>query len=132
MPILAAILGFVGPILERIIPDPNERMKVMTDLMTKLQSLDLAQIEVNKVEAGNENIFVSGWRPAIGWCCAIAVAYAYIVRPFGISLFSLFKPEWATILLNMPSIDNNLWELMFAMLGLGALRSIEKVKGIVK
>lgn len=128
----AALIPILGSLLDRLIPDPAQRAAAMQDLLSKLQAADLAQVDVNKAEASNSSVWVSGWRPGIGWCCAAAVAYAYVIRPFGVSILSIAKPEWATILLNMPSVDDNLWELTFAMLGMSALRSFERVKGAVK
>lgn len=132
MPILAILGPILGTVLERVIPDPAARAKAMTDILLQFQNADLAQIDVNKNEAANPNLFVSGWRPAIGWCCVLAVAFSYVARPFGISILSIVKPEWATVLLNLPIIDDNLWELTFALLGMGALRSMEKIKGVTK
>lgn len=132
MPLLAALIPIFGNLLDRLIPDPEARARAMQDLLAQLHSADLAQVDVNKAEAATGRLFIAGWRPAIGWCCALAVCYTYVIRPFGLSILSVVKPEWATMLLNLPSIDNNLWELTFALLGMGALRSFEKVKGAAK
>lgn len=83
------------------------------------------QLDTNKAEAASPSAFTSGWRPAIGWVCAAALACQYIARPL---------LQWAGIVTGhawpaLPGIDNNLWELMLGMLGLGGLRSLEKIKG---
>jgi hypothetical protein len=83
-------------------------------------------MEVNKAEAASGSVFVAGWRPAIGWVCAAAVAYTYLLVPVGMWLsFLVGKP-----IAKPPVLDANLWELMFAMLGLGGLRTFEKIKGV--
>jgi hypothetical protein len=84
------------------------------------------QLDVNRAEASSPSAFTSGWRPAIGWVCASALACQYIARPL---------VQWAGIVLDhplpaLPGIDDNLWELMLGMLGLGGLRSLEKIKGV--
>ena len=84
------------------------------------------QIDVNKAEAANPSPFTSGWRPAIGWVCASALAFQYVGRPL---------LQWGGIVSGhafptLPGIDDNLWQLMLGMLGLGGLRSFEKVKGV--
>jgi len=80
-----------------------------------------AQTEINKAEASNPSVFVSGWRPAIGWVCALAMGYQYLARP----LMVAFMPALA-----FPGLDDNLWQLMMGMLGLGGLRTFEKTQGV--
>ena len=84
------------------------------------------QLDTNKAEAASPSAFTSGWRPAIGWVCAAALAFQYVGRPLlawgGIVSGHQFPP--------LPGIDDNLWQLMLGMLGLGGLRSFEKVKGV--
>ncbi len=84
------------------------------------------QLDTNKAEAANPSLLTSGWRPAIGWVCAAALACQYIARPL---------LQWAGIVTGhawpaLPGIDGNLWELMLGMLGLGGLRTFEKTKGV--
>lgn len=64
---------------------------------------------------------MSGWRPAIGWVCALAMGYQYLLRPFLVA----FNPVLA-----FPGLDDNLWQLLAGMLGLGGLRTFEKVNGV--
>jgi hypothetical protein len=80
---------------------------------------------VNTEEAKSTNLFVSGWRPSIGWVCSFALAYQYIVRPlltWGLMATGHAIPP-------MPGLDDNLWQLLLGMLGLGGLRTVEKLKG---
>jgi hypothetical protein len=86
----------------------------------------VAQTDINKVEAANPSVFVSGWRPAIGWVCALALAYQYLVRPLGGTIASLL----GLTIPPLPGLDDNLWQLMMGMLGMGGLRTFEKVQGV--
>ena len=83
------------------------------------------QLDVNRTEAASPSAFTSGWRPAIGWVCALALLVQYIARPalawYGITFGHPYPP--------LPGIDDNLWQLMLGMLGLGGLRTFEKVRG---
>lgn len=128
------VLGAGLKIIEKLIPDESERARLQLEMLKLNQQgafkeldIELAQItaqtEINKTEAANSNIFVSGWRPAIGWICGAALAYQYLIRPFLIGVFGYTA---------MPSLDENLWELLMGMLGLGGLRTFEKIKGVAK
>jgi hypothetical protein len=128
LPILSALLPLVGTVLDRVIPDKAAAEKAKLEMQATLLEAslrgDLGQMEVNKVEAGHQSVFVSGWRPAIGWVCALALAYSYMLVPlagFTLSLAGHPIPKW-------PVLDNILWELMFGMLGMGALRSWDKAQ----
>lgn len=84
------------------------------------------QLDTNKAEAASPSAFTSGWRPGIGWVCAMALFFQYIARPglqwYGALSGHTFPP--------LPGIDDNLWQLLLGMLGLGGLRTFEKVKGV--
>lgn len=114
-------------VINKFIPDPAEKAKAEIALRASLQGWDAQQTAVNAAEATHSSIFVAGWRPAIGWICAAALLYSYIVIPFTTYFFAFWlgKP-----IPKLPVLDNNLWELMFGMLGLGGLRTFEKMKGI--
>lgn len=129
---LAALLPVLAPILsgvlDKLIPDPEARAKAIGDIFGQLQNADLAQMEVNKAEAQSSSIFVSGWRPAIGWICAAALFFEYLLSPLG---------QWVGFIVGYPipkppTLSDNLWELLMGILGLGALRSFEKIKGAIK
>jgi hypothetical protein len=125
---LALILPLLDKVLGAVLPDPATKAAAMTQLIGELGKLDQGQLEVNKAEAGHRSIFVAGWRPMIGWVCAFAVAYQYIILPFaswGAAVFALPMPP-------LPGLDDNLWELTMGLLGMGALRSFEKIKGVAK
>lgn len=126
---ITAGLDLVGKVIDRVWPDPAAEIAAKLDIL-KLQlgnevSLLLGQLEINKAEASSSSIFVAGWRPAIGWICAAALAYQYILRPLVAWGFAISGNPIPI----MPGLDGNLWELMMGMLGLGGLRTFEKVKG---
>ena len=121
MPILTQVLGAV-------LPDPVKRAEVMTTLLTELGKLDQGQLAINQTEAAHRSLFVAGWRPCIGWLCAFGLAYQFVFLPFaswGAAVFALPMPP-------LPGLDDNLWQLTMGMLGMGALRSFEKMKGLTK
>lgn len=91
------------------------------------KQMNVAQIELNKIEAADPNLFKSGWRPAVGWVCVFALAYQFILRPLVPWIVGLF----ARSISPMPDLAiESLMTLLFGMLGLGGLRTFEKVKGI--
>jgi hypothetical protein len=89
------------------------------------QAVTLAQIGVNNTEAQSQSLFKSGWRPAIGWTCVGALFSQYIIKPW-VQWFALIS---GNPLPEMPGIDDQLWQLMGGMLGMGALRTYEKIQG---
>ena len=127
---ITAVLDIGGKIIDKIWPDPTERDKAKLELFRLQQQGELqeiaGQLAINAEEAKSSSIFVAGWRPGIGWVCVFALACQYVVRP---------TLQWVTVLTGhevppLPGIDNNLWELMLGMLGLGGLRSWEKKQGV--
>lgn len=87
------------------------------------QRLIELQAEINKVEAQNRSIFVSGWRPMVGWICAGAFGFHYIVMPLLIAYTDIDPVEFDT---------NSLFTVLMGMLGLGGLRTYEKLKDKTK
>jgi hypothetical protein len=126
--LVTTLLPLLGGVIDKVIPDRAAAEKAKLEMQSKLLDAAttgaLAQIEVNRTEAGHQSVFVAGWRPAIGWICAAALAYSYMIVPlvgFTLTLMGQPVPRW-------PVLDGNLWELMFGMLGLGALRSYDKAQ----
>ena len=107
-------------VLNKFVADPDAKIKAEAELRSALFALDAAQLQVNAAEAANPNVFVSGWRPAIGWIGAGGLAYHFIVRPLFVGM------GWTSL----PGLDNMLFELIFALLGMGGLRTYEKIKGV--
>ncbi|VTU34074.1 hypothetical protein RA8CHR_04899 [Variovorax sp. RA8] len=133
---LLALLPAVGDILDKIFPDKNAAEAAKVRLVELAQQGELArlnadtqlataQAETNKIEAASGNLFVSGWRPAVGWICALAVGFKFIGGPM---LFMIGQAIGHPV--ELPRIDTEeLWPLLLGMLGLGAFRTVEKVKG---
>lgn len=111
-------------IVNKFVPDPQEKIKAEAELRTALQQWDQSQNDVNKAEASSQNLFVSGWRPFIGWVCGGALAYQYVVTPLIMWVVPMFGYQLPT----PPKLDGSLWELMFGMLGMAGLRSWDKRK----
>lgn len=142
-PITAALN--VGEILiERIWPDPAEQGKHKERLAEIAQTGDLAalkaevdimqgQLAINLKEAEHPSLFVSGWRPAIGWICAIILAFNYIgvyLFEYILAVFSIFAEEDTKMIPAPERLDmSELWPVLVGMLGIGGMRSYDKLKG---
>lgn len=132
LPLLATLLPAVTGILDKLIPDKDARDKAKAEaesaLLAALAKADADQLAVNKAEAESGNWFAASWRPSIGYICAAALAYQYLARPL--------LPWFATVLgadvPPLPGLDGTLTELVFAMLGIGGLRTFEKVRGVAR
>ena len=131
--LLPSILPAVTDVIGRFLPEDKEarakaERQLEQQLATHLAKIDVAQLEINKTEAAHRSIWVSGWRPFIGWSCGVALAWSYVVTP--ILTFILAQTGY---LVELPSM--NLGEMMpvlMGMLGLGGLRTFEKFKGVTK
>ena len=130
---LQALIGPVTGLLDKFIPDADEKARIAHELATMsekhAQSLALAQIEVNKAEAASGSLFKGGWRPFIGWICGIAFAYHFVLQPiilFAVTAYGLQIPD-------LPEFDmTSLMTVLGGMLGIGGLRTYEKKKGLTK
>lgn len=126
IPIIGDIINAAKDLVSEVVVDKDKRDQVNLELarlgdqaQARLDEQLLAQIEVNKVEAASGSIFVAGWRPAIGWVGALALAYSFIVAPF------------LGIWLKVPGLQyDSLIQIVLAMLGIGAMRTYEKTKGV--
>lgn len=128
IPFIGAVLDIIKGPLDKLIPDKNKRMEFEQAVKMSVHEGDLAQMEVNKVEAAHPSIFVAGWRPFIGWTCGAAMALEFLVRPIA---------QWAILLsdklVSLPSLDTTqLYPVLMGILGLGTLRTYEKFKGVAR
>lgn len=127
---ISTVLDIGGKILDRVIPDTNAREKAKQDLEKAINDQDfqivLAQLAVNAKEAESENIFKSGWRPFVGWTCGTAFALHFVAIPIcNFVLVGMGNPSIA-----IPFDMGTLMTVLGGLLGLGGMRTYEKVNGI--
>lgn len=132
---LTDLLGIGLGVLDRVLPDPAAKAAAQLELVKLAQAGELAalaaetdlakgQLQVNAAEAANASGFTSGWRPFIGWVCGAALAYTYLLRP----ILNPWITRWTGVA--MEALDmGELLTLLGGMLGLGGLRTVEKLKG---
>ena len=122
---IGAVADLASTVISRLWPDKTEQERAqLAAALTIVQG----QLDANKAEAASPSAFTSGWRPGVGWVCVAALACQYIARPL---------VQWVGIvsghpLPDLPGIDDNLWQLMLGLLGLGGLRTYEKVQGVAR
>ncbi len=133
------IEGSLGGMLERLVPDREGRKKFDREFKALLEEgiqaeqaaeaqNQAAQLEINKIEAAHKSMFVAGWRPAIGWICAIGIFWSFLGQPFADTILDIAGSD-----ILLPQIaEDRLWELVSAMLGLSGLRTFEKVKEVAR
>lgn len=113
--------------LDKIFPDANEELKgklaqAASEINNEYQ-LAMGQIDINKIEASNTNWLVSGWRPAVGWICGVALAYSAIIEPIARFIATVIFAYHGVF----PIIDTTITlQVLLGMLGFGGLRSFEK------
>jgi hypothetical protein len=137
---IGSIIEGVGKVADSLITTDKERLEMaLEDRKLDLeqaridQATDLAQVDVNKIEAENPNLFVSGWRPAVGWVGVLGLAYQFIGYP-------LMQWGWSFLqgvdiipkgLTPPPDLQTDqLMVLLSGLLGFGGMRSFEKSKGV--
>jgi len=126
------LIGPVTGLLDKFIEDKDQKARLAHEVATMAQKhaleLSRAQLDVNRVEAGNANLFVSGWRPAVGWVCVLGMAGNFMVIPFSNFVLALLE-----IPVKIPLIDTaTMMPVLMGMLGLGTLRTYEKKVGVSK
>ena len=135
--LVTGIIGGIGDAAVKIRTaitgiDPAKQAEI-TELTIQMQAqaakaetdLVQAQADIDKQEAASTNLFVAGWRPFLGWVCGIAIAYNFLVMPLGSLILKIFHSSF-----DMPAVDyGELWTLVTAMLGLGTMRTVEKLQG---
>jgi hypothetical protein len=127
--ILAPLLEVGKTLLDRFVPDPAQKAQAEMELVRMAAEGELkqviAQLEINAREAAHPSVFVAGWRPAFGWCGAAGFVYATIIQPL-LGWVAVVKgwPE-------PPSLNIDLlWVVVTGLLGIGGLRTIEKMKNV--
>lgn len=136
---VTGILKIGSQLIDRLWPDPEQRDAAKLKLLEMQQSGDLAvlnaemqlalgQIEVNKIEAAHPSIWQSGWRPGAGWVCVSGLAMNFVVAPAIVWTNAMFG---YTIVL--PQADmGEMMPLLIGLLGIGGLRSFDKIRGVAK
>lgn len=125
LPAIPLVVASVSRLLDKLIPDPSARIKAKEELsrLAAEGQMDLlrGQLAINKEEAAHKSLFVAGWRPAIGWVCGLGLTYNIVISPF------------LDIWFEMPKVDAALlYPVLMGMLGLGGMRSFEKLKGVAR
>jgi hypothetical protein len=138
-PILTLLASVGGTLIDRLFPDPDKRAQAQIELLKLTHdqenraaadqlARDLAQAKVNEVEAASSDTFRGGWRPFVGWVCGAGFAVNYVVGPLLPWLAALAGHQAPPL----PQLDTDtLMGLLAGMLGLGTLRTVERVKGKV-
>lgn len=138
-PIISLIVPAVSKLLDKFLTNKGDKAKLLGELELKLAeqetkliealvNSDVAQAEVNKIEAQSDNLFKSGWRPCIAWICVAGLAYSVFMPAvsWGLQLAGYTIPT-------LPEIGGEtLTSLTFGILGLGAYRTYEKKQGVTK
>ena len=130
---LQALIGPVTGLLDKFIEDKDQKAKLAPEIATmaekQMHEANMGQIEINKAEAQHRSIFVAGWRPFLGWGLATAMIWHFVLAPV-----TMFVCSYAGIEIpELPTFDmDSLMTVLLGMLGLGGLRTVEKVKGITK
>ncbi len=131
------LIPVLGNLLDKLFPDPAAAAAAKLEVMKMAQNGELAQLDadlkiasgqigVNQVEAASTSLFVSGWRPAVGWCCAAAFAFKFLLGPLlSVVMAAAGHP------ITLPAIDfTEMSTILMGMLGIGGLRTIEKIRGV--
>jgi hypothetical protein len=127
---IGEIATAVGGIVNKFLPDKSQEEKdALTRELAQLQfdqAVIQSQTDTNKAEAGNASVFVAGWRPFVGWVCGAAFAWTFVIGPMVGYAAKLLGAH-----VDLPALDlSQLSPVLMGMLGLGAMRTVEKVNGI--
>jgi len=115
--VVAGIIDKVAGHVDKFTLDKEEKANLIMEI-------NKAQIEVNKVEAGSDSLFKSGWRPSVGWICSFALGYHFVMQPMLAFILSALGHN-----IILPEFDmTTLTTILMGLLGLGGMRSFEKVK----
>ena len=139
--LIGPVSELISSVLKRVLPaekmSEKDRLAVEAAMTLELNKMDfsalMGQLNINLEEAKNQRVFVSGWRPFIGWVCGNALAYTFIIQPFiafGVQVFAWSRSPLGTMFPALPVLDTaSLLTILGGLLGLGTLRTYEKIKG---
>lgn len=130
IPVVETGLEVLGKVIDRVWPDPQQAAAAKLELVKMEQSGELAvllgQMKVNEVEAANQSVWVAGWRPAVGWVCALAFFYKFVFAPLFVLILTTFGLNIVLPVLDFTEMST----ILLGMLGIGGLRTVEKLKGV--
>ena len=136
-----AVFDIANTVIKRVWPNPEDQAKAQMELAKLQQEGDfkeldaqiqvlMGQIETNKIEAEHGGLFKGGWRPAVGWVCAAAMAYTFILNPLIVSAVQITAHFTGAKLFPLEFLPDLGWQdlspVLIGMLGLGGLRTFEK------
>lgn len=139
MSVILDILPAVSKLLDKIIPDPDAREAAKRELIRAERTQDLEELRlilsadqsqnsINQTEASHRELFVAGWRPFIGWVCGVAFGYHFVIQPILAFVIANSGSE-----VRLPVFDMDaLFTVLMGMLGLGGLRTFEKIRNVSK
>ncbi len=127
-----SLIAPVTGILDKFVEDKDQKAALAHEIATmadkQAQEQVMLQMEINKTEAQHPSMFVAGWRPAVGWVCALAMLLNFILIPF-INL----GLEFGGLELELDLIDmETMMPVLFGMLGLGGMRTYEKSRKVAR
>jgi hypothetical protein len=118
----------VGNVIDDMHFSGEEKEKLKLQMKEIDARLKEKQLDINKAEASHRSIFVSGWRPFLGWVSGLSIGYVYLFQPILDMILQMFQVQVDWVQLDL----GQLMPLVLGMLGLGGLRSFEKAKGLTK
>lgn len=128
--LITSLIDPVSNILDKFIEDKDQKARLAHEIATladkQAQEQVMGQLEINKTEAQHPSMFVAGWRPAVGWVCALAMLFNFLLIPFinlGLDVGGL------DIQLDLIDMET-MMPVLFGMLGLGGMRTAEKIKKV--
>jgi hypothetical protein len=135
-----AALPLIGSLLDKVLPDADAKAKAQLELAKLAQDgefkaldmqlqVNLAQAKINEIEAASSNPMAATWRPAAGWVCVFGLGYEFLLRPLLPWILAVCQVPDVPAL---PSLDDVLMELVFAMLGIGGMRTFERSQRVKK
>ncbi|MGH8899503.1 MAG: 3TM-type holin [Egibacteraceae bacterium] len=124
--LVGPVAALIDTVVKRVIPDPEIQARLTLELAKADWSIVQAQLSVNAEEAKHESVFVAGWRPFIGWVCGASLAWNFVALP----LVTFAAGASGAALPPLPELAvDTLMPVLLGMLGLGGLRTYEKVTG---
>jgi hypothetical protein len=141
---IGELFGLGTELITRLFPDKIKRAEEMRKLEEMYQKGDLArlqahvdlmkgQLEINLSESKSKSFFVAGWRPAVGWTCVSILAFNYIgvyLLEYLSSLVAFFSDAQTGIPVPARMDMAELWPVLLGMLGMGTMRTVDKIKGV--